>query len=124
METSFVEEEIQIFSETVPVLNLLIVEPPQSASRLIILSADNVRSIPLDTCLSKDSCEACLLGISCAWELGGEAGQGRCVRHSQVEERERLVLTSQQCPVVVETTPGKRDWSMAHTQPGATIFGK
>merc|ERR1711971_800612 len=109
METSFVEEEIQIFSQTVPVLNLLIVEPPEAgpsgAGRLIVLSADNVKSIPLDSCLSKDSCEACMLSISCGWELGQEAGQGRCVRHSQVEDRGRLVLASQQCPVRVETTP-------------------
>merc|ERR1719278_1310725 len=46
-----------------------------------------------------------MLSISCGWELDQEAGQGRGVRHSQVEDRERLVLTSQQCPVVVETTP-------------------
>ena len=56
-----------------------------------------------------------MLSISCGWELGQEAGQGRCVRHSQVGDRGRLVLDSQQCPVRVETTPGKRDCSMAHT---------
>ena len=112
METSFVEEEIQIFSQTVPVLNLLIVEPTQpdfSDGRLIILSADNVRSIPLDNCLSKDSCETCLLSLSCGWKLGLEGREGRCVRHSQGELRGRLVLASQQCPVRVETTPGRRN---------------
>ena len=56
-----------------------------------------------------------MLSISCGWELGQEAGQGRCVRHAQGGDRGRLVLDSQQCPVRVETTPGKRDCSMAHT---------
>ena len=124
METSFVEEEIQIFSPTVPVLNLLIVEPTASdlsGGRLIILSADNVKSIPLDNCLSKDSCEACMLSISCGWEER-EGREGRCVRHNQGEAGGRLVLSSQQCPVSVETTPGKTDCSMARTRPGATIF--
>ena len=105
METSFVEEELQIFSETVPVLNLLIVEPshqPASQARLIILSADNVKSVPLDSCHSQHSCTGCLGLVSCGWD--SEAGQ--CVSHSQVA-RQRLVETSQECPVEVVTTPGR-----------------
>jgi len=84
----------------VPVLNLLIVEPSPSLTssegRLIILSADNVKSIPLDNCGSAGSCESCLSLLSCAWD----SDSGQCVRHR--EARGGLVVS--QCPVIRETT--------------------
>ena len=105
LDTSLVEEEIQIFSQTVPVLNLLIVEPSQSTDsqpRLIVLSADNVKSIPLSSCESQEDCTSCMTLISCGWDLLTD----RCVSHSEVESQ-RLVQSSLQCPVLVETTPGR-----------------
>ena len=103
MESSVIEEEIQIFSETVPVLNLLIVDGDQEQdSRLIVLSADNVKSIPLhSSCDSKPSCDSCMNSISCAWSSASQS----CVHH-QHYSRDLLVTSSGQCPVV-ESQPGK-----------------
>jgi len=100
METSIIEAEFQIFSETVPVLNLLIVEQ-DSGSRLIILSADNVKSIPLDNCSSHADCSDCMTSITCSWDIDAES----CVMHKQVENKSNLLHSSQQCPVIVEPEP-------------------
>ena len=48
--SSDLQEELQIFGPTVPILNLLIVNGETSDPKLIVLSADSVKSIPLASC--------------------------------------------------------------------------
>jgi len=100
MSSSIIEEEIQIFSETVPVLNLLIADQV-SPSRLIILSADNVKSIPLDSCSSRTNCIDCMSSISCSWDTASDS----CVQHKNVRDKQNLIHYNHQCPAVVEPEP-------------------
>ena len=102
METSIIEAEIQIFGETVPVLNLLIADEDPAEARLIILSADNVKSIPLESCGQQTLCLDCMTSVSCAWDMVSSA----CVPHTGQDKR-RLVHHQHQCPVVREPEPGK-----------------
>lgn len=105
MDTSLLQEEIQVFASSVPILNLLIVNSETSDPKLIVLSADSVKSIPLASC-NKSNCSACLQ-ISdpyCAWDLAGAS----CIPHSQVKDQSWLVQSQDQCPVppeiIIETT--------------------
>lgn len=100
METSIIEAEIQIFSETVPVLNLLIADEDPAEARLIILSADNVKSIPLESCGERTLCLDCMTSVTCAWDMVSAS----CVSHRGQDKR-RLVHYQHQCPVVVEPEP-------------------
>jgi semaphorin 6 len=105
--SSDLQEELQIFGPTVPILNLLIVNGETSDPKLIVLSADSVKSIPLASC-HRQTCSDCLHKSSpyCAWDLAAAA----CVPHAQVADNSWLVQSVDQCPVLPEiveetTTP-------------------
>ena len=102
METSIIEAELQIFSETVPVLNLLIADEDPAQARLIILSADNVKSIPLESCGGRGLCLDYMTSVSCAWDRDTDS----CVSHRGRDTR-GLVHHQHQCPLVVEPEPGR-----------------
>jgi len=105
MESSLLQEEIQVFETSVPILNLLIVNSEAHDPKLIVLSADSVKSIPLASC-NKYNCSVCLEQRDpyCAWDLAAAS----CLPHSRVEDRSWLVQTLEQCPVppeiIIETT--------------------
>ena len=81
--SSDLQEELQIFAPTVPILNLLIVNGDTTDPKLIVLSADSVKSIPLASC-HRRTCSDCLHKSSpyCAWDLAAAA----CVPHAQVHD--------------------------------------
>ena len=89
----------------VPVLNLLIVD-----TRLIVLSADNVVSLPLASCGRHAACLDCMARLECAWDRG----TGSCVEHAGAGAGAgagQLIHHQHQCPVVTTpppTTPGRR----------------
>jgi len=104
IDTSALQEEIQIFDHTVPVLNLLIVAPEGPETRLIALSTDSVKSIPVHMCHKIETCAACTIVSKpyCAWDtLNGE-----CVAHSSVSDKEYLIQDATVCPPppTIETT--------------------
>jgi len=108
IKSSSLQQEIQIFGETVPVLNLLIVDPNGPAPKLIVLSADSVKSIPLAHCpqqhnTSASGCASCVLLSSpyCAWDLLSST----CVSHREVVNKTSLVQFSSQCPIEPELPP-------------------
>jgi semaphorin 6 len=96
IDTSQLQEEIQIFDHTVPVLNLLIVAPDGPETRLIALSADSVKSIPVETCHQPDTCEACVQLSSpyCAWDISSLV----CVPHDSSRNKTVLISKQIQCP--------------------------
>ena len=81
--SSDLQEELQIFAPTVPILNLLIVNGDTTDPKLIVLSADSVKSIPLASC-HRRTCSDCLHKSSpyCAWDLAAAS----CVPHAQVHD--------------------------------------
>ena len=84
----------------VPVLNLLIVD-----QRLIVLSADNVVSLPLASCGRHAACLDCMARLECAWDRGTAS----CVEHAGAGAGQ-LIHHQHQCPVVTTpppTTPGR-----------------
>lgn len=104
MDSSVLLEELQIFPSSVPILNLLIVNSDSREPKLIVLSADSVKSIPLASCRAQN-CSSCLENSDpyCAWDLAAAA----CLPHSQVEDKSWLVQSEEQCPVppeIIETT--------------------
>jgi len=108
IKSSILQQEIQIFSETVPVLNLLIVEPNGPDPKLIVLSADSVKSIPLRHCHQRyntpaEGCASCVLLSSpyCAWDVQSST----CVSHSEVINKTSLVQFSSECPIEPELPP-------------------
>ena len=117
MSTSVVEEEIQIFSETIPVLNLLIADQ-DPVSSLIILSADNVKSIPLDRCESRTMCLDCMSSISCGWDTVTST----CVRHKTLTTISHLIHYKHQCPVVLPPEPGKLHFAWEFGGLGPIVF--
>lgn len=102
---SALQEELELFPPTVPILNLLIVNADTHEPKLIVLSADSVKSIPLASC-QRLSCEECLhnSGPYCAWDLAAAT----CLPHAQAADTSWLVQSADQCPVlpevVIETT--------------------
>jgi len=107
IKSSSLQQEIKIFSETVPVLNLLIVEPNGPDPKLIVLSADSVKSIPLHQCQQHNApapgCESCVLLSSpyCAWDVESSA----CVSHKDASNKTSLVQLSSECPIEPELQP-------------------
>lgn len=105
MESSLLQEELQVFQSSVPILNLLIVNSETNDPKLIVLSADSVKSIPLASC-DKHNCSVCLEHRDpyCAWDLAAAS----CLPHTRVEDRSWLVQTLEQCPIppeiIIETT--------------------
>merc|ERR1711970_685856 len=93
--TSQLLEEIEIFDQAVPVLNLLIVAPDGPDTRLIALSADAVKSIPVQTCHHIDACDACSLMSTpyCAWDVEIRA----CVAHQSQTNKTMLVNKQEHC---------------------------
>ena len=129
--SSDLQEELQIFAPTVPILNLLIVNGDTTDPKLIVLSADSVKSIPLASC-HRRTCSECLHKSSpyCAWDLAAAS----CVPHAQVHDdhydvintmmnsmknvmthciqvadNSWLVQSVDQCPVLPEIVEGEID---------------
>jgi len=108
IKSSSLQQEIEIFSETVPVLNLLIVEPNGPDPKLIVLSADSVKSIPLHHCHQRhntpaEGCASCVLLSSpyCAWDVVSSS----CVSHREAINKTSLVQLSSECPIEQELPP-------------------
>ena len=113
IKSSKLQQEIQIFSETVPVLNLLIVEPNGPDPKLIVLSADSVKSIPLHHCHQRyntpaEGCASCVLlsSLYCAWDVVSSS----CVSHREAINKTSLVQLSSECPIEQELPPGRGDY--------------
>lgn len=69
-------EEIRAFEHPLPIMNLQIAQHAGGESRLIIITDDEVKSIPLHRCHRATTCSACV-GLQdpyCAWY----EGHGRC----------------------------------------------
>ncbi|KAK3863098.1 hypothetical protein Pcinc_031091, partial [Petrolisthes cinctipes] len=70
-------EEIQVFDIPTPIVNLQLAQPSQGESRLVIITDDEVKSIPLHRCHKANTCSSCV-GLQdpyCAWYKE----EGRCV---------------------------------------------
>ena len=92
---SRIVEVYQVFDE--PVKNLLIVKPEASSPQLVVLSDDEVKAVPLDSCSISASapwegCPQCLALRSpyCGWDLVSSAclhlGQGTIRSQSILQE--------------------------------------
>ncbi|KAG7164856.1 Semaphorin-1A-like [Homarus americanus] len=65
-------EEIRAFEDSVPIMNLQIAQQAGGESKLIIITDDEVKSIPLHRCHRATTCSACV-GLQdpyCAWYEG------------------------------------------------------
>ena len=124
IKSSSLQQEIKVFSETVPVLNLLIVEPNGPDPKLIVLSADSVKSIPLHQCQQHNApapgCESCVLLSSpyCAWDVESSA----CVSHKEASNKTSLVQLSSECPIEPELQPGRINTCMSSPLSKSHIF--
>ena len=109
--TSKIIEELQLFPIHVPVRNLLIVKQANVNPKLIILSDDEVKALPLYNCDVGHNCEKCVAMKSpyCSWDLVNN----KCVHHSPQHDSLTLVQNIEHgvhlsCPIVVDVVTGTK----------------
>ena len=121
-ESSAVQEEMQIFPGGVPVLNLLLVESDGQQPRLIVLSADEVRSVAVDNCGEQPDCGACMTmgSLVCSWSLDTQT----CTRHSEATNRSALLRSPAHCPAPTQPTPGKPLSCMTFAKKNTNIYNR
>ena len=97
-------EEIQVFSESqAAITNLRVVQEPEGGPRLIVVSNDEIQTLPLRRCHSRTvtTCSECvaLQDPYCAWN----AGTSRCAAVATAPPQSVLIQSiltgySDQCP--------------------------
>ena len=92
-------EEIQLFADNVPVVNLQII-----SSRILALSGQEVRSVPVSRCAELQTCDQCLQDPGCSWSVT----QMSCVSSNIGQHHHvgsflySLATDSQDCPLLYQ----------------------
>jgi len=121
--TSTVIEEIQVLPSDTPVRNLLIVKPSDSDPKLIVLSDDEVKALPLFNCGGDaKTCSECVAMRSpyCAWDLVNNwcAPHGP---HNQTLIQSLELGDDAECPVVPDVVTDTTTTESEHvTEPIVT----